>query len=205
MPYKAQLAAHLIKPNPNNGIRTTSPNESSNFNIKSNLVSGRNNIFRLFQGIQEMVKNRDTTYKEQVTIERIKIQKVYLGQEYLGQLPIAISFNALEGIAMQKEMALKAVPSPACPHATMASLGHCAGESCTVCLQFGLPCRHLIATNILADKELTLADFDPHWHLTERLDELNPYTRIRNPLPAPPSRGRPPAADPLDADEEPAE
>jgi hypothetical protein len=103
----------------------------------------------------------------------------YLGQEYLGQLPTAISHKALEDIAKQKEQAMKGIAALSRPNATVAAIGRCEGV-CSIREQCGLPCKHLIAERILQGKCLTLDDVDPHWHLQVRLDQIDPYTRIRN-------------------------
>lgn len=190
LPCKDEWAEYLIKQYANDGMRTTSPNESSNYNLKSYLITGRNNLFRLYNALDQMTQNRYIGYKERLAMERTKIQLTYLGQEYLGQLPTAISWWSLRAIANQHARAMKAIPSPSRPNATLAALGDCTPDKCTVRQQFGLPCAHLIAQKKLAGESLVLGDVDPHWHLEVRLDELDPYTRIRNPLPVPP-KGRP--------------
>jgi hypothetical protein len=79
MPCKDGWVEHLIKWYPNNEISTTSPNESNNYNIKSHLVSGRNNFFRLFDTIEEMCSNCLTQYKVRLAKERIIAPIRYLG------------------------------------------------------------------------------------------------------------------------------
>src|ERR1700694_5080757 len=87
MPSKDEWAQYRIKWYPNYGIKTTSPNESTNYNIKSYLISGRNNLFHLFSAIQTMCANRLTKYNQALAKERITRQTQYLGQEYLSHLP----------------------------------------------------------------------------------------------------------------------
>jgi len=191
MPSKDEWAQYRIKWYPNYGIKTTSPNESTNYNIKSYLISGRNNLFRLFSAIQTMCANRLTKYNQALAKERITRQTQYLGQEYLGHLPTEISAKGLALIAHEKRRAMKAVPGPGRRNATFAALGRCEGV-CSIGTQYGLPCRHIIARKILTGESLTLADVDPYWHLSTQADRVvDPYARIKNPHPAPRGKGRP--------------
>jgi len=190
MPCKEEWAQYYIKWYPNYGIRTTSANESTNYNIKSYLISGRNNLFRLFTSIQELCIDRLAKYNETLAKELTSTLMIYLGQEYLGHLPTQISRKALDLIAREKRQAMKAVPTPNRRNVTMAVLGACEGI-CSIHRQYGLPCKHVIARRIMAGEALTLEDVDSYWHLTLRRDQVDPYSQIRNPLPAPRGKGRP--------------
>jgi hypothetical protein len=117
-----------------------------------------------------------------------RIKRDYLYQDYLGDLPQTVSLRALEYIAHEKRHAQKALNDalvtgseevPACD------------DSCTIWLQFRLPCRHTIHQRLKDKEALTLQDLDPRWLLDARIDRQERYIRIRDPHPAERRRGRP--------------
>lgn len=191
---RKQWAQYQVRQNPNFGGRTTSPVESSNFNIKSYLLNGRGNFLTVYKALCEMVKHQYKLYNEKVASEQVKIATRYLTWSWMGELPRNILFYALARVENEHAAALKAIPAPSRPRASMRDIGECKNTTCTERIQWGLPCRHEIAQKILAGEDLHLRDVHPRWLLESRMEASNPYSRIKDPLPAPSTRGRPKGA-----------
>jgi hypothetical protein len=193
-PWKHLWAEHLTRFCLNFGQNVTSQTESSNFNIKSYLVSGKADWVRLTKALQEMCENQARNYRQTVAKHESSVKINYLHRPYLGDLPQAVSHRALDLINQEKRHAEKwllelreaekrrQVPLPAAP---------VCNTDCSVWLQYRLPCRHTIFAKLKDNTPLTLQDLDPRWLLDARIDSNSRYLRIQDPPAAENRRGRP--------------
>ncbi|KAG5934932.1 hypothetical protein E4U59_005894 [Claviceps monticola] len=64
MPWRYQWAKYFIDHYRNFGQRVNSPFESAHKQLKSFLVSGRGHLFHLHESIEQMLEEKERTYKE---------------------------------------------------------------------------------------------------------------------------------------------
>jgi len=188
LPLKEQWAEYYIRQHPNFGQCVTSQTESSNFSIKSYLVTGKSDFFKVAKSLKEMCRNQVRNYEQKVAAQATRVKLDFLQKPYLGDLPQAVSHLALDLITIEKRFAQKQI-NEAIANGTPDLIPPCEAD-CTIWLQYRLPCRHTIHRRLKAKKPLTLQDLDPRWLLDGRLDEER-YLRIRDPPPAEKRRGRP--------------
>lgn len=139
--------------------------KSSNFNVKGYLLNSNSNFFRLVKALREMCSDHKRRMAQMIAEQEKRVRQIYLSQHYLGQLPRQVSYYALDQIAKEHRVALKAIPSYTC---AAEDIGQCTSD-CTVKDQKRLPCCHLILARLKQKSLLKLADVDPHWHLEQQL------------------------------------
>jgi hypothetical protein len=62
MPVRVQWARCFIRKYRNFGVRVTSGTEASHNNIKSYLLNGMSNLHRLFEAMQDMIKDQERDF-----------------------------------------------------------------------------------------------------------------------------------------------
>lgn len=199
LPLREQWAHCYTKKYRNFGYKAASPVESTNLTTKSYLLTDRSDLFRLAKTLHEMHMNQRKEFKELTSYQNMKTKIRYLGRKWLGPLSTALSYKGLDLINSEYIHAVAALPAEEHqPRRKVTPLPACDDDSCTVGLQFGIPCRHKIyqllvqnRTRKEGDKEtLHLRDIHPHWYLARPLHLEDAYLRIRDPKMAIP-KGRP--------------
>ncbi len=189
MPVRAQWARCFIRKYRNFGIRVTSGTEASNNNVKSYLLNGMSNLYRLVEAIQDMISDQERDFAHASAEDEVLTARRYLGSSsgYLGDLRTTISSKALGLITRQHRIAEKAMPTGKTPFP--APLGKC-GEDCSISVELGIPCCHKIYARMGEGTPFTKWDVHPRWHLREPASR-DPYRRILDPKIASSLRGRP--------------
>ena len=176
MPVRAQWARCFIRKYRNFGIRVTSGTEASNNNVKSYLLNGMSNLYRLVEAIQDMIRDQERDFAHASAEDEVLTARSYLGSssEYLGDLRTTISSKALGLITRQHRIAKNAMPTGKNP--LPAPLGEC-GEDCSISVELGIPCYHRIYAKVGEGTPFTKWDVHPRWHLRESASR-DPYRRI---------------------------
>lgn len=200
LPLREQWAHCYTKKYRNFGYKATSPVESTNLTTKSYLLNSRSDLFRLVKTLHEMHMNQRKEFFEVTSYQNTKTKREYLNRTWLGPLSTAVSYKGLDLINNEYRYALAALPVEEGHQSTrqITDLPPCDDNTCTVGLQFGIPCRHKIyqllvgnRTKEEAEKEtLHVRDVHPHWHLALPLYVEDSYLRIKDPKMAIP-KGRP--------------
>ena len=179
MPLRAQWARRFIRQYRNFGIRVTSGTEASNNNVKSYLLNGMSHLYRLVEAIEGMLEDQERDFLHACAQDEVLTGRQYCGQgsEYLGELPSVVSHKCLALITREYRNAMKAMPSKT--HPWPEPIGSC-NKDCTVSTELGIPCRHLIYTNLETSTPFTKWDVHPRWHLRQS-GSTDPYRRILNP------------------------
>ena len=160
MPVREQWAKCYIDHYRNFGLRVTSGTESTHYSLKQFLITGRSDLYGIYLGITEMVKERERIYTERVASQEVKMRRQYLHRRWLGQLPTQITYHAIDLLARQHRIALVAVPTERNPHPP--PLRACTNRFKQ---QYGLPCSHTILPLLLQKKALEKEDVHPRWWL----------------------------------------
>jgi len=129
MPLREQWAYCYTKLYRNFGIIVTSPTESSNFNIKSYLLTSQSSIYGLVKSIKALVKRQLKLILKAEAFEGIKTKEHYLTRTYLGKLAMKITFRALELINEEYKIAKAAFPTLTC---AAKPLKPCNGNYCSL-------------------------------------------------------------------------
>ncbi|KNB04513.1 hypothetical protein FOXG_06581 [Fusarium oxysporum f. sp. lycopersici 4287] len=189
MPVRAQWARCFIRKYRNFGVRVTSGTEASNNNIKSYLLNGMSNLYRLFEAMQDMMKDQERDFNDACAADEVLTAREYMGSssEYLGELRIALSSKGLGLTTKQYRLAKKAMPTGKNPFPD--PLGDC-GEECSVSTELGIPCCHKIYSKLVSGMPFTRWEVHPRWRLREPSSQ-DPYRRILDPRIATALRGRP--------------
>lgn len=189
MPTRVQWARCFIRKYRNFGLRVTSGTEASNNNIKSYLLNGMSNLYRLVEAMQDMMKDQERDFNDACAADEVLTAREYMGpsSEYLGELRTAISSKGLGLITKQYRLARKAMPTRKNPFPD--PLGDCS-EDCSVSTELGVPCCHKIYSKLGSGTSFTKWEVHPRWHLREP-SSRDPYRRILDPRIATALRGRP--------------
>jgi hypothetical protein len=89
LPLKEQWAEYYIRQHPNFGQCVTSQTESSNFSIKSYLVTGKSDFFKVAKSLKEMCRNQVRNYEQKVAAQATRVKLDFLQKPYLGDLGLA--------------------------------------------------------------------------------------------------------------------
>ncbi|KAI8404297.1 hypothetical protein FOFC_15792 [Fusarium oxysporum] len=190
MPVRAQWARCFIRKYRNFGVRVTSGTEASNNNnIKSYLLNGMRNLYRLFEAMQDMIKDQERDFNDACAADEVLTAREYMGSssEYLGELRTALSSKGLGLITKQYRLAKKAMPTGKNPFPD--PLGDC-GEECSVSTELGIPCCHKVYSKLVSGMPFTRWEVHPRWRLREPSSQ-DPYRRILDPRIVTALRGRP--------------
>lgn len=141
-------------------MRTTSPSEGNHYHLKKNLPSRRIGFKVLFEEISRFVHTQRARYAAQTASEKARTRLHFQQYQILNGLRYAITFKALELLAENCRLVVGSLRDQnhqlrACTHTFRA--------------QMGLPCQHEVLVVSQAGRFFTLADIDPHWHLTHEL------------------------------------
>ncbi|KAH7462854.1 hypothetical protein FOMA001_g18404 [Fusarium oxysporum f. sp. matthiolae] len=188
MSVRAQWARCLIRKYRNFGVRVTSGTEASN-NIKSYLLNGMSNLYRLFEAMQDMMKDQERDFNDACEADEVLTAREYIGSSsgYLGELRTALSSKGLGLITKQYWLAKKAMRTEKNPFPD--PLGDC-GEECSVSTEFGIPCCHRIYSKLVNGMPFTRWEVHPRWRLREPSSQ-DAYRRILDPRIATALRGKP--------------
>lgn len=200
LPLREQWAHCYTKKYRNFGYKATSPVESTNLTTKSYLLNSRSDLYRLVKTLHEMHDNQIREFNEVTSYQNTKTKREYLSRRWLGPLSTGLSYKALDLINNEYKYALAALPAEEGHRLDreVAILPSCDDDSCTVGLQFGIPCRHKIHQLLVQNetreegqkRSLHLRDVHPHWYLAMPLHVEDAYLRIKDPKMAVP-KGRP--------------
>lgn len=159
-----QWARCFIREYPNLGTKTTSPTEGSNHSIKSYVINGNCDLHRVALALQEMITRQERVFNEAVAIQQTRLRFDYINKAWLGNVPLTVSYWAVNQIDRQYRMALAARPSARQPFPP--PLPRCQGVFSN---QYGLPCSHTIYERLEAGEPLEQWDIHPQWHLERSL------------------------------------
>jgi hypothetical protein len=189
MPVREQWARCFIRGYRNFGCRVTSGTEASNNNVKSYLLNGMSNLYRLVEAIKDMLNDQEKDFRQACANDEVLTRPEHIGRgaEYLGELPQVVSQKALGLITHEYRRALKAIPTAS--NIRPETLGACT-DDCSVSFELGIPCRHRILSKLEDNTPLTKWDVHPRWHLRQSTS-TDPYRRILDPKIATSLRGRP--------------
>jgi hypothetical protein len=189
MPVREQWARCFIRRYRNFGCRVTSGTEASNNNVKSYLLNGMSNLYRLVEAIKDMLNDQERDFRQACANDGVLTRPEHIGRgaEYLGELPQVISQKALGLITHEYRRALKAIPTAS--NLRPQTLGACT-DDCSVSIELGIPCRHRILSKLEDNTSLAKWDVHPRWHLRQSTS-TDPYRRILDPKVATSLRGRP--------------
>lgn len=189
LPVRAQWARCFIRRYRNFGVRVTSGTEASNNNIKSYLLNGMSNLYRLVEAMQDMMHDQERDFKDACAQDEVLTAREYLGSigDYLGELRTIISSKGLGLVSKQYRIALKYMPKGKnpCP----GPLGDCT-DDCTVSIELGIPCYHKVYAKLASATPFTKWEIHPRWRLRNSIYQ-DPYRRILDPKIATLLRGRP--------------
>ncbi|KJZ69598.1 hypothetical protein HIM_11012 [Hirsutella minnesotensis 3608] len=173
----------------NFGIRVTSGTEASNNNVKSYLLNGMSQLYRLVEAMEDMVRDQERDFIDACAADEVLAAREYLGSssEYLGELRTTLSSKALGLITIQSRLARKAMPTGRNPFPER--LGHCS-QDCSISTELGIPCCHTVYLKLASGTPFTKWDVHPRWRLREP-SSRDPYRRILDPKIATALRGRP--------------
>ncbi|KAG7130940.1 PKS-NRPS hybrid synthetase like protein [Verticillium longisporum] len=79
MPVRAQWARCFIRKYRNFAIRVTSGTEASNNNIKSYLLNGMSNLYRLVEAMQDMMKDQERDFNDACAADEVLTARDYMG------------------------------------------------------------------------------------------------------------------------------
>ncbi|KAF5128329.1 PKS-NRPS hybrid synthetase [Metarhizium anisopliae] len=146
-------------------------------------------LYRLVEAIQGMLEDQEREFRQACALDEVLTAREHLGRgaEYLGELSQIVSQKALSLITRQYRKALKGIPSPANPWPDAMRL---CDDDCTVAIELGIPCYHVIYQKLVSATCLTKWDIHPRWHLREPSGG-DVYRRILDPKIATSLRGRP--------------
>ena len=159
LPVRHQWANCYIKKYPNFGQRVTSPTESSHKDLKSYLIHGTSSLLRLSQAMEEMIDNKRRTYQQDIARNEMRLRCAYMGREWAGQLPMHISYFAMDMIAKRYRHACAAMPTPGRDPQPLLPCTEAFSK------QWGLPCSHTILQRLQMREPLDRRDVHSHWHL----------------------------------------
>jgi hypothetical protein len=189
MPVREQWARCFIRRYRNFGCRVTSGTEASNNNVKSYLLNGMSNLYRLVEAIDDMLTDQEKDFRQACATDEVLTRPEHTGRsaEYLGELPQVVSQKALSLIIREYRRALKAIPTAS--NLRPETLGVC-NDDCSISFELGIPCRHRILSKLEDNMPLTKWDVHPRWHLRQSTS-ADPYRRILDPKITTSLRGRP--------------
>jgi hypothetical protein len=113
MPVRAQWARCFIRKYRNFGVCVTSGIEVSNNNIKSYLLNGMSNLYRLFKAMQDIMKDQERDFNDACAADEVLTAREYMGSssEHLGELETALSSKGLGLITKQYRLSKRAIPT----------------------------------------------------------------------------------------------
>ena len=182
--WRHQWAQCFISLYRNYGQRVNSPVESAHKQLKSYLLNGTADLFRIHTAMVQMLKDKERQNTQQIAQQDVSTLNVYMRADWMGDLPLLISRPALSLLWQQGKRARAADPSLAEP----IPLDPCSqvwGQ------QHGLPCKHRIFDAIVAGVPLQKEEVHPRWWLRKPVDVEDEIRRIRDPAIVVRLRGRP--------------
>ncbi|KAK1246767.1 hypothetical protein MKX08_000569 [Trichoderma sp. CBMAI-0020] len=187
MPFREQWARCFIKRYRNFGQKVNSPVETAHKDVKSFLVSGTSDLLHLHNAIILMLTKKERDYEQNAARMQMRQRQRFIQQQHwLGNIPMTVSYVAVNLLAQQHRLAVAAMPSASIPFPKRL-------EPCTGCFmqQYALPCAHIILKKLEDGQALCKEDVHPRWWLTKPLDMEEPLLRIRDPDVVQTLRGRP--------------
>ncbi|RKK67063.1 hypothetical protein BFJ63_vAg15835 [Fusarium oxysporum f. sp. narcissi] len=201
MPFREQWAACYLRRYRNFGQRVNSPVETAHKDVKSFLLSGQGDLLHLHNALLAMLSKKEREYDEKASIEMMRQRREYMNRNWLGDLPLRLSYVAIDLIAKQYRFAAAAILANE-KNPTLRPCEH------TFSQQYGLPCSHQILPFLRAEVPLPKGLCHPRWWLQKPLvrfmhstegnltnlylqDVEEPLLRIRDPDIVTNLRGRP--------------
>ncbi|KAL2272258.1 hypothetical protein FJTKL_07167 [Diaporthe vaccinii] len=182
----AKWAAHQTCKILNFGLRTTSSTESTHRKLKVYLGHGMGNIFYLVEAAHETLEDTARGLRLEEARQKTSSLRKFNGQKWLGQLPLQVSWSALDLLSKTRKHAMrmlkKQVPRGNCSPSTCA---------CPIFTQFGLICASRIADKEEAGDPLTKADVHKVFWLDRDLLVDNPLLAVLSPERVRATKGRP--------------
>lgn len=165
MPFREQWARCFIKRYRNFGQRVNSPVETAHKDVKSFLVSGTSDLLHLHNAIVLMLTKKERDYEQNAARMQMRQRQRFIQQQHwLGNIPMTVSYVAVDLLAQQHRLAVAAMPSASIPFPERL-------EPCTGCFmqQYALPCAHIILKKLEDGQALCKEDVHPRWWLTKPL------------------------------------
>ncbi|KAJ3454821.1 hypothetical protein MRS44_013421 [Fusarium solani] len=184
MPFREQWAACYLRRYRNFGQRVNSPVETAHKDVKSFLLSGQGDLLHLHNALLAMLSKKEREYDEKASIEMMRQRREYMNRNWLGDLPLRLSYVAIDLIAKQYRFAAAAILANE-KNPTLRPCEH------TFSQQYGLPCSHQILPFLRVEVPLPKGLCHPRWWLQKPLDLEEPLLRIRDPDIVTNLRGRP--------------
>ncbi|KAM4067067.1 MULE transposase [Hirsutella rhossiliensis] len=183
MPVRTQWARAWVCRYRNWGHTTTSPCESLHSSSRTFLRNGQSNLLELYHALQLQASTSREHHDRTVERESRRTRDLFRLPLYEEAVEKA-SYPSLELVQKQALAASAGLLKP-----QERPLGEC-GNSFTA--QYGLPCKHIIASylqvqgegtsrKVIATRPLPLNLWDNHWLLRQDLAVTDPYRRIRDP------------------------
>ncbi|EAQ84339.1 hypothetical protein CHGG_08353 [Chaetomium globosum CBS 148.51] len=187
MPYREQWARCFIKRYRNFGQRVNSPVETAHKDVKSFLITGTSDLLHLHNAISLMLQKKERDYNEKAAAMQMRQRQRFIQQQgWLGNIPMTVSYVAVDLLAQQHRLAVAAMPSS---RGLMPEpLRPCTGSFMQ---QYALPCSHMIFKKLDDGEALSKEDVHPRWWLAKPLDIDEPLLRLRDPDVVQSLRGRP--------------
>jgi hypothetical protein len=193
LPFKLEWAAVWTSRYRNYGIRTTSPTEAAHRDLKSYLIKGTSDLFRLHEVLVQMLRAKERAFLETVSHQKQKQRYQFSGKgsQWLGTTTREVAWKAIDRVNRQRRLALGSMPNRLNPRGK--ALPSCTGRFTK---QWGMPCAHYLLEVFSSGRNLQKADFASHWWLEVPLDIDFPYMHIRDPLKVK-GKGRPRGSGPF--------
>lgn len=165
MPYREQWARCFIKRYRNFGQRVNSPVETAHKDVKSFLITGTSDLLHLHNAISLMLQKKERDYDENAARMQMRQRQRFIQQQgWLGNIPMTVSYVAVDLLAQQHRLAVAAMPSS---RGLMPEpLKPCTGSFMQ---QYALPCSHMILKKLDDGEALSKEDVHPRWWLTKPL------------------------------------
>jgi hypothetical protein len=193
LPSKLEWAAAWTSRYRNYGIRTTSPTEAAHRDLKSYLLKGTSDLFRLHEVLVQMLQAKERTFLEAISHQKKKQRYQFSGRgsQWLGTTTREVAWKAVDQVNRQRRLALGSMPNTLNPRGR--ALPSCTGRFMK---QWGIPCAHYLLEIFNSGRNLQKADFSRHWWLKVPLDIEFPHMRIKDPLKVK-GKGRPRGSGPF--------
>lgn len=111
IPYREQWARCFIKRYRNFGQRVNSPVETAHEDVKSFLIAGTSDLLHLHNAIS-LMRQKERDYNEKAAAMQMRQRQRFIQQQgWLRNIPMTVSYVAVDLLAQQHRLAVAAMPS----------------------------------------------------------------------------------------------
>ena len=143
----------------NFGQSTNSPNEVCHKDLKSFLLTGRADLFKVLTCCQQMIAHKQRTYNYKQAEQETRFRLEYQQATWVGDLRLKVGLPAMTHLAREHRRLLASTRER-----DPRELGVCGEQFFT---QYGLPCAHIMKQKFLNGIRLTAEDVHPRWLLRQ--------------------------------------